>query len=363
MKFKINKSTLKPALDVVKSGVSRMKDNYPIISHILISVEASGKIELLSNDMELETKISVQVPESDIAIHGSVAVPGELADIVSRLPDAEITLEHDNSILHVRCGKSRFRLPCLPGSDFPRALANNLDETITLPIKEFTNLLSFTAPAMAKNDVRFFLNGMLLQIASGKLSAVATNGHVMAVANMTVESDLAIDFIIPAKTIDAVLRLPADGNIVISSNKNQVNFASGKVNLLTRVVDGKFPDWSRVATPEITNVSIIDAEKVLSAVQRVTLIAETKGSSIQMTFSDNQVLVKSSNQLRNGEESVEIKCDFSETIGFSSIYMMDALSTLGKGNAIYSMSNPNCAVKLNKEGDENHFWILMPAKL
>ena len=270
-------------------GVVERRHTLPILSNLLLEKKGS-KLTLLATDLELQvsTQLDVQAGE-DFAI---TIAARKLFDIVRALPDsAKLKLDSKDSQVVVSAGKSRFTLQTLPAADFPRVETGaGLGEAIRLPQKTLKRLLQLVQFAMASQDIRYYLNGMLLVLDGKQLRVVATDGHRLSYAETGLETEAASrEVIIPRKTVVELSKLlgDVDDPVELRIGTNQVTITLPGTELVTKVVDGKFPDYQRVIPANQPRHLKANRQSVMQALQRAAILSNEKFRGVRLVMSEN----------------------------------------------------------------------------
>ena len=269
------------------SGIVEKKHTLPILSNVLLE-KHGDRLTLLATDIEIQ--ITTSTPVASNEGDGAVTVGARtLQDILRSLPDsAEVSLNLEEKRLQVKAGKSRFNLQTLPAEDFPRmALSEGEIQKITVTQKQFRRLLAQTQFSMAAQDVRYYLNGLLLLVEGDELRAVATDGHRLAYASMALEGEVALprqELILPRKTVLELSRLLADSDepLQIELTSNQVRFQFGNINLVSKLIDGKFPDYERVIPATLKNFVVLNRTALLQSMVRAAILTNEKFRGVRL---------------------------------------------------------------------------------
>src|SRR5574343_379482 len=291
--IKTQRDTLLAPLQSV-SGIVERRHTLPILSNVLLE-KKGDRLTLLATDIEIQITTSTECAggEGD----GAVTVGArKMQEILRSLPDtAEVSLVLEDKRLQVRAGKSRFSLQTLPADDFPRmTVSEGESKQFSISQKAFRQLISKTQYSMAAQDVRYYLNGLLLLVEGKELRAVATDGHRLAYASVEIDTELPRqEMILPRKTVLELNRLLVDTDDVlnITLTPNQVRFAFGSIVLVSKLIDGKFPDYERVIPPVLTNHMTANRQTLMQAMSRrkksksITLATPSMSASTSATCS------------------------------------------------------------------------------
>ena len=306
MKFSAERESLLAALQSV-IGVVERRQTMPILANLLLSVE-SGKLSITATDLEVELVASTEIKS---AADSRLTVPGrKLLDICRSLPEgATLAFSQDGDKLTVKAGKSRFVLATLPASDFPVIDELAQQQSLTLPQADFKRLLDKTHFSMAQQDVRYYLNGMLLETDGKMLRTVATDGHRLALCEMDLPSKATgQQVIIPRKGVLELQRLlGTEGDVQITIGSNHVRAQIGDVRFTSKLIDGRFPEYSRVIPAASPKAIVADREMLRSALQRTSILANEKYRGIRLALKKNSMTLQAHNpEQEEAEEQVEV---------------------------------------------------------
>lgn len=362
---KIEKEALLKPLQVVV-GVVERKQTMPILSNILIEKE-NGKIRLTATDLEIQITNTIETDDSSSA---AITVGGKkLQDILRILPDqSKISIEVKENKAQIKSNKSRFNLQTLPAQDFPK-LSNQLQNSnkITLSQNALKLLLGSIQYAMAQQDVRYYLNGVLLGVEGNKLKAVATDGHRLAYNAITIEADLAKqEIIIPRKAVMELAKLLADDDsaIELEFSDQQLKTSFSGIQLVTKLIEGKFPDYQRVI-PDYSNHLSMNRTLVQQALQRAAILSNEKFRGVRFVLTEKNLSVISSNSEQE-EAQVEIETDYhgeAIDIGFNVNYLLDGLNSINSEQAIFSFGSPNSSILITSPDNQEFRYVVMPMRI
>jgi len=362
---KIEKEALLKPLQVVV-GVVERKQTMPILSNILIEKE-NGKIKLTATDLEIQITNTIETDDDSSA---AITVGGKkLQDILRILPDqSKISIEVKENKAQIKSNKSRFNLQTLPAQDFPK-LSNQLQNSnkITLSQNALKLLLGSIQYAMAQQDVRYYLNGVLLGVEGNKLKAVATDGHRLAYNAITIEADLAKqEIIIPRKAVMELAKLLADDDsaIELEFSDQQLKTSFSGIQLITKLIEGKFPDYQRVI-PDYSNHLSMNRTLVQQALQRAAILSNEKFRGVRFVLTEKNLSVISSNSEQE-EAQVEIETDYhgeAIDIGFNVNYLLDGLNSINSEQAIFSFGSPNSSILITSPDNQEFRYVVMPMRI
>ncbi len=366
--LKTPKDALLKPLQAV-AGVVERKHTLPILSNVLVEV-VEGRATFIATDLELQISTTVEEPgAADAAFTVSAR---KILDICRSLPDAElISLElSGEQQIKIQSGKSRFNLQTLPARDFPRLQIPEGDGfTFSLPQGQVKRLLASVQYAMALQDIRYYLNGMLLSVQGDRLTVAATDGHRLAVdaINLPEPAEQGFDVILPRKTVLELGKLLGDGEepVELQINQSQVVFRRPHFELRSKVVDGKFPDWQRVIPVGHDKIIVIARQRLSQSLTRAAILTNEKyrGARLALTAGSLRIAC-SNNEQEDAQEELDIDYDGEPLdIGFNVQYLQDTLNNLSCDAVQCSFGDPTSSMLITIPGDENFRYVVMPMRI
>lgn len=365
--IKTHRDTLLAPLQSV-SGIVERRHTLPILSNVLLE-KHGDKLTLLATDIEIQitTTTAVTVGEGD----GAVTVGArKLQEILRSLPDtSEVSLVLEDKRLQVRSGKSRFSLQTLPPDDFPRmTISDGESKQFQITQKAFRQLLGKTQFSMAAQDVRYYLNGLLLLVEGKELKAVATDGHRLAYASVEIDADLPRqDIILPRKTVLELNRLLLDNDepLNISMTANQIRFSFGSIVLVSKLIDGKFPDYERVVPATLKNHVQIGRQALMQAMHRAAILTNEKFRGIRVILSENSLRLNAANaEQEEAQEEMEIEYNGdSIDVGFNVSYLLDVLNNVQTDEIQWSFNDANSSALITVPGNDRFKYVIMPMRI
>ncbi|MDZ7593653.1 MAG: DNA polymerase III subunit beta [Thiobacillus sp.] len=361
------RNTLLASLSAVV-GVVERRHTLPILSNLLLE-KKNGTLTVLATDLELQVSTQMNCTEAgeDFAI---TIAARKLFDIVRALPDtAKIKLDTRDSQVVVSAGKSRFTLQTLPAADFPRVETGaGLGEAIRLPQKTLKRLLQLVQFAMASQDIRYYLNGMLLVLDGTRLRVVATDGHRLSYAETPLETSAeAREVIIPRKTVVELSKLLSDVDdpVELRIGANQVTITLSGTELVTKVVDGKFPDYNRVIPASQPRHLKANRQSVIQALQRAAILSNEKFRGVRLVMSENTLgIVCNNNEQEEAADEIEVSYDGEPLdVGFNVTYLLDGLGALNSEEITLSLGDANSSMLLSSEGEPGFKYVVMPMRI
>ena len=364
MDFKVSKSQFVKSLGLVGGVAAGKTAALPILGNVLIETSSKDSIHLTGTDLEvgISTTLAAQVEEE-----GSITVPSKkFFDIVRELPEdeVEITVAKNNAV-NIKSGKAFFKIMGLGKEDYPKL--PTFDEKDAIEIEQATvkEGFSLTSCAMSNDGTRYVLNGILISIKGKKIHFVATDGRRLAFVEKELnQNQKPYEMIIPSKAIQELLKiLTWDGTLKIIPTQNQTIFHFGETFLVSRLIEGKFPNYEQVIPKEETTTSETNREELLRAVRRASLLTSNDSPAVKFDFIKGKMLISSrSPNLGESKEELAAKIDGKElTIGFNPNYLADALKSLDIDKVSISLSDSDKPGLL--KGKEGYLYVIMPMQL
>ncbi|MFS0755859.1 DNA polymerase III subunit beta [Noviherbaspirillum sp. 1P10PC] len=364
---KTHRDTLLRPLQVV-SGIVERRHTLPILANILIRKDGE-RVSFLSTDIEVQITTHANVGSgSDIA--ATTVAARKLLDILRALPDGDdVALSLANKRMTVQSGKSRFALQTLAAEEFPTvAQAEQYSATVTLPQKTLKHLFNMVHFAMAQQDIRYYLNGLLLVVDGKNVIAVATDGHRLAFCQVEVDQEFPRqEVIIPRKTIIELQRLleESDEPVQLDIAGNQVRLTFADIELVSKLVEGKFPDYTRVIPKGYKNDFTIDRDRLLRSLQRAAIMTSDKFKGVRCVISPGSMKISSTNA--DQEEAVdELEIDYggdSIDIGFNVSYLLDVLNNLKCDNVNIALGDANSSALITIPDNADFKYVVMPMRI
>ncbi len=357
---------LKPLATV--TGIVERRHTLPILSNVLIKKEGDA---LTFTGTDLEIQITSQQTEGFSGNDFAITVAAKkMSDILRAIADKTVvSLEESEGRLTIKAGKSRFQLQTLPAADFPQlAVDTNLRATIRMPQGQLKALLARAQFAMAHQDIRYYLNGLLFVTEGSLLKLVATDGHRLAFASAELTSSFEKnEVILPRKTILELYKLLADTDdeVAIDIAGNQVKFAFGSVVIHSKVVDGKFPDYNRVIPAGNDKLMVLDRQALLAAMQRAAILSNEKFRGVRLVVTENLLkIICNNNEQEEAQEEVEVS--YANTpldIGFNIQYLLDVLTNMSVETFHFSFGDVGSSVLVTIPDNAHFKYIVMPMRI
>ena len=367
MQFTIQREALLKPLQLV-AGVVERRQTLPVLSNVLLVVDGNT-LSMTGTDLEVELVGRINLEESAEA--GEVTVPArKLMDICKSLPDdATLTFKVEENKAIIKAGRSRFTLATLPANDFPNVEDGPGAMSFSISQAKLRRLIERTSFAMAQQDVRYYLNGLLLEINKGQLRAVATDGHRMAMCTVDAEIDYQerYQLIVPRKGILELSRLlgEADNSVNIVLGTHHIRATTGDFTFTSKLVDGKFPDYERVLPRGGDKIVLADRQMLRDAFSRTSILSNEKYRGIRLMLQAGQLKIQANNpEQEEAEEEVMVDYNGSALeIGFNVSYLLDVMNVLGHEQAKLILSDANSSALVQEAESEESLYVVMPMRL
>lgn len=366
MRFSTQRETLlKPMQQVV--GVVERRQTLPVLANLLVHVK-SGQLSLTGTDLEVEMRASTAVQSGE---DGDITVPArKWFDLVRALPDGvalDVQVKGDRIVMHA--GRSRYTLATLPADEFPTTDEIEVTDSVSLPEGTLRRLMECTAFAMANQDVRYYLNGLLLDLRDAEMRCVATDGHRMAMAETKLDSPVKThrQLIIPRKGVTELLGLldAGEGSVTIEFSTNHIRVRRGDVEFTSKLIDGRFPDYEAVIPLGADKVVQLDRDVLRNALQRAAILSNEKYRGVRLEVSPNCLRIIAHNpEQEEAFEEIEADTKVGDiAIGFNVGYLLDALGSLGDERVHLRLRDAQSSCLLRGADDEQTQHVVMPLRL
>lgn len=366
MKFSANRDDILTTLQAI-IGVVERRQTMPVLSNILLELQ-DNQLRMTGTDLELELR-------ADVIVHGETSgrttVPArKLHDICRGLPeDSEMNFQMDGNRLRLRSGRSRFLLATLPAEEFPAQDELEANNELKLTRQQLGDLIQRTQFAMAQQDVRFYLNGLYMEITEQLIRTVATDGHRLAMADLPVESQGIenTNIIVPRKGVTELQRLLSAGSsdLQISFTENAIQVQLGNIRLTSKLIEGRFPDYERVVPTQSDKWVTGDRDELKAALLRAAILSNEKFRGVRLLLEDRALKLQTHNpEHEEAEEELEVEYVGEKlSIGFNVNYLLDALSALTTEQFSLGLSSADHSGLLLEPGNENCKYVIMPMRL
>ena len=366
MRFSIQREAFLKRLQHVV-GVVERRQTLPVLANLLLVVDANG-VSLTGTDLEVEMVARTEADDLDA---GEITIPArKLFDICRALPDgSRIKLERSGERVTVSAGRSRFTLATLPATEFPLVENIELVERVSVPEATLKELMDRTGFAMANQDVRYYLNGMLLDLREHALRCVATDGHRLALAETRIETTVSAprQVIVPRKGINELQGLfeSGEGSVELEFARNHLRVRRGDVTFTSKLIDGRFPDYEAVIPIGADKEVRLQRDELRAALQRAAILSNEKYRGVKLEVSPNRLRIVAHNpEQEEAVEEVEARTGVNDlSVGFNVNYLLDALGALGGDEVMLCLRDgqSSCLVRKPESDDVRH--VVMPLRL
>ena len=349
------------------TGIVERRHTLPILSNVLITA-SNGKVDFLATDLEVQITASADLGGN---AEGTVTAGArKLYDILRALPeDAEVSLEAKENRMTVKAGKSRFNLQTLAAADFPRMVeAKDPSKTLTLPQKALKHALQLVQFAMAVQDIRYYLNGVLFSVDGNVLRVVATDGHRLSFASQALDGDHGtVEAILPRKTVLELIKLlsETDDPVALAIGSNQARFSFGGIEIVSKIVEGKFPDYGKVIPTTHKNRVQLDRTTLAQSLNRAAILSNEKIRGVRLVFTKDALsIICTNNEQEEAEEGLAVEYDGDPLdIGFNISYLLDVLNHVDSPTVSVTMGDSNSSALVQLPGREDFKYVVMPMRI
>ncbi len=364
MEICVGKNAFLKAINMVGNVTATKNATLPILGNLLIEAFKDNRMQIVGTDLELgiSTTIDCQVQKE-----GSITIPAKkLQEIIRELPEGEVELAvAKNNAVNIKAGKAYFKILGLTKEDYPKLPEFDPKNGVELDQAVLKEGLSLTLFAISYDETRYVLNGVLFSFKDKRAKFVATDGRRLAFINKEITNkEQTMEMIVPAKTIQELLKVLAwDGVVRIIPLTNQAVFDFGGTYLVSRLIEGHFPNYEQVVPKEHKTNAEVDRDEFLQAIRRTALLTSTDSPAVKIDFLKGKVLVSSkSPNLGEAKEEMEAKVQGAElAIGFNPNYLIDVLKNLDVNTVTFSLSDPDKPGLI--KGKEDYLYVIMPMQI
>ncbi|AMP88173.1 DNA polymerase III subunit beta [Legionella pneumophila] len=349
------------------SGAVDKKQSLAILSHFLLKL-SDGLLFITATDLEIE--ISAQVACDSKQTSGSITVPAKkFIDIIRSLDEnTSPSIVFDKSLVTIKQNRSTFKLATLPSENYPTSEDECNDVELTIPRLVLLQLLQSTHFAMSQQDVRIFLNGLLLEFDSNLISAVATDGHRMAISRYSCNSIAQAKLLLPKKGVQELLRLLNcinDDQVLLAAGKSHIKLITNQFVFLSKLIEARFPPYTKAIPREQDKHIIIDCATLKRALSRIVILAHEKSKAVLLHLQPGQLtLIANNNEQEEAIETLNAETQGDELkIGLNATYLLDVLSHFSEGQIKLSMSTTDSSILIESLVNDNYQYIIMPMKI
>lgn len=365
MKFIIKREDLLEPLQTV-AGVVERRQTLPVLSNVLLVLK-KGILSLTGTDLEMELQGEIQLDSTDK--DGATTVPArKFIDICRALPEQSlIEIIYEEPKLLIRAGKSRFSLMTIPAADFPVTEAAADQFNFSISQRELKKLIERTQFAVAQQDVRYYLNGLLLELANNSLRAVATDGHRLALSAIGAEVEGDAQVILPRKGVIELMRLLDDhpSDINVSFAANQIRVYRDSFVFTTKLIDSRYPDYRSAIPSGSDRIMLVDRDVLKQALSRVAVISGEQHRSVRLELQPNLLLLNtttSEQEVADEELVVDYQGDYLD-IAFNVNYLIDGLGALPAGTVKLIFTDSDSGVRMESDQAQNDIQVVMPMRI
>lgn len=339
------------------AGIAAKRSPVPILEQVLIEVEGDT---MRITGTDLEVTLVAEVPCKGVSWKGCVSASKFLPAVRAMPADTIKVAVGEERMVTVSAGRSRLRLPTMPAESFPMPERPQA-RAVQLSSSDLENILSTVRPTMAKNDVRYFLNGALLHADGRTLRAVATDGHRLGYAEMEAAADAEFNLILPHRGVEALIGLLTEEAVGISADEHWFLANAGDFTLLVKQIDGQFPDWKRVVPEPIGKVTV-SAAVLRGGLERAAIAAAKDG--VRLSIGHNQIALETDGQAGEKlDDSVDAEADIEMVVGANIGYLDEAIKVAGTELVEIGLKNPESAIVVRPVGRSDRFTVVMPMRL
>jgi DNA polymerase-3 subunit beta len=364
---KAGRDALLRPLQVV-SGIVERRQTLPILANVLVRKDGE-QVSFTATDLEIQIQTQASIGVGPDAAATTVSAR-KLTDILRALPEADVALSLSGKKLTVQSGRSRYNLQTMPAEEYPAIAAAEYTVSFTLAAATLKHLLAMVHYAMAAQDIRYYLNGMLLVVDGPSVRAVATDGHRMSTCEVANEGAAGsrVEVIIPRKTIHELTRLlpdSADEQVRVQMAANQVRFSFGGIDLISKLVEGKFPDYTKVIPAANTRRFVVSRELLAAALQRAAILTTDKFKGVRMVLAPGSLKINSTNSDQEDAQE-ELEIDYSGDaldIGFNVTYLLDVLANLKCEQVAFALGDALGSALITMPDSDRFKYVVMPMRI
>ncbi|MBT8071398.1 MAG: DNA polymerase III subunit beta [Xanthomonadales bacterium] len=366
MKFSISREVLLQPLSQVV-GVVERRQTLPVLANFLLAAR-DGRLTVTGTDMEVELISSVP---ADVSLEGEITVPArKLVDIVKALPDgSNITFSVSDEKATLSAGRSRYTLSTLPASEFPATDQVETLENIAVAEATLKKMMEKTSFAMANQDVRYYLNGLLFDFSGNELKAVATDGHRLAICDLESSVDVAGDrqLIVPRKGVMELSRMLSGDTdeVTLAIGRNHVRLVKENTTFTSKLIDGRFPDYRAVIPVGADKQMLVDKSVFIQALQRAAILSNEKYKGVRLEAAGSTIKIIAHNpQHEEAIEEIEAEFNFDRlAVGFNVTYLLDALMAIETEQVSLELKDANSSCLVSAPDSDVNRHVVMPLKL
>ena len=367
MKLSIDRNAILEPLQKILGAIEK-RQTMPALAHVLVDCSTDG-IVMTATDLEITLVASFQHPVDE---PGSIAIPArKLFDICKALPDpSQITLKVKDNKAVLNAGRSRFTLSCLSAEEFPKLEDVSKGQQFDINQSLFKKLIERTAFAMANQDVRYYLNGLMLEVSKDQIKSVATDGHRLSLCEIgavTGGGETRLQAIVPRKGVLELQRLLIDDDATanVQLSANHIRVMTDELQFTSKLIDGKFPDYDRVIPSGSDKQLTADKDALRMALSRASILSNEKYRGIRLTINENSIKIQAHNaEQEEAEDELEVEYSGdSVDIGFNVQYLLDVLGVIEGNSVKILLKDGNSSILISDPDDEQSHYVIMPMRL
>lgn len=367
MKFTVSKDELVAPVQMV-SGAVEKRQTLPVLANLLLKV-SDGQLSITATDLEVE--MSVKIPLEAEYVEGDTTVPArKFLEICKSLStDNPIKINLDDGRLRISSGRSRFSLSTISAQEFPNIEQAVFNHKLTINSYVLKSLFDKTQFAMAHQDVRYYLNGMLLELNNNTLLSVATDGHRLALSKVEIKENFEelIQAILPRKGVLEASKVLASSeqDCTLELNSNHIRITLGHFTFTSKLIDGRFPDYDKVLPKNANHLMVAKKDRIKDAFSRASILCNEKFRGIRLNLENNKLVIHANNPEQE-EAEVELDVDYNDDsleIGFNVGYLMDALNAIKSDNVRFNLGDSNSSVLIESDDSSDSLYVVMPMRL
>ena len=366
--LQIERDALLKPLQAV-TGIVEKRHTLPILSNVLLE-RKQDQLQLVATDLEIQVSTRCGAGKGGTGDQQLTVSARKLQDILRSLPEAsDVSLDAQNNRLQLKAGKSRFNLQTLPATDFPLLGDSGVPlAKVTIAQKQFRDLLLLVQFSMAQQDIRYYLNGMLFVLDGELMRVVATDGHRLSYATATIaKQSEKREVILPRKAVLELTRLLSDTDqpVDIELHSSQVRFRFGAIELTTKIIDGKFPDYTRVIPTNYQKHITVDRTLLLQSLQRAAILSNEKFRGVRWMLTEGSLRISCTNNEQE-EAQEELEVDFKGDaldVGFNITYLLDVLNNVGSERIDCAFGDANSSMLITLPDRSDYRYVVMPMRI
>lgn len=368
MKLTVKKSDIVKGVGKVIAAVNP-RSTLPILSNILMETKDSKTVHITGTDLEIGI---ISTIEADITEKGEITIPAKkFLDIIRETPEDEIEIQvTKNNSISIKSGKAFFKLMGLPKDDFPKFPEVDMEKAIHIDQDVLKDCINLTSFAISSDETRYVLNGALMIVNNKKMKMIATDGRRLAISdrNVGIDKNISFEAIVPTKALQEVnknINMQEKGTVALIENGNQLIFVADNTIIISRLIEGHFPNYEQVIPNEERITATVDREKFLSTIRRVSLLTSLESQAVKVDIIQNSKMIVSSRSPNLGESKEEISLEKQQgediTIGFNPTYLIDVLKVLDIDTVTLTLNSPEKPGVIT--GKEGYVYIIMPMQI